>query len=231
MDVSVIAPYPMPGAGHSAANRVDWVPDPARAVLLLLNMQGYFLRPYTRGEAPLTGLLANTTALVGAFRRLRMPVIHTVQPGTQAPGERGLLTDFWGKGPDDVLEDAAIVPEVAPDASGVVVSAWRYSAFSGSGLDRELRATGRDQVVICGVYAHLSCVTTALDAFDRNLEVFLASDAVADFDARRHRAALEWAAGCCAAVRTTTELTGALDAAARPGTASEPVGRRPPGRP
>lgn len=52
MDVSVIAPYPMPGAGHSAANRVDWVPDPARAVLLLLNMQGYFLRPYTRGEAP-----------------------------------------------------------------------------------------------------------------------------------------------------------------------------------
>ncbi|MFI8288652.1 isochorismatase family protein [Streptomyces sp. NPDC085614] len=216
MDVSAIAPYPMPGADRPVVNRVDWIPDPGRAVLLLLNMQGYFLRPYTPGEAPLTGLLANAAALVALSRRLRMPVIHTVQPGTQAPGERGLLTDFWGKGLDDVLEDAAIVGEVAPDAAGVVLPAWRYSAFSGSGLDRELRAAGRDQLVVCGVYAHLGCVTTALDAFDRNMEVFLASDAVADFDAHRHRAALEWAASCCAVVRSTAELAGALSAGARP---------------
>ncbi|MEV6961736.1 isochorismatase family protein [Streptomyces sp. NPDC051207] len=215
MDVPVIHPYPMPGPDLDIENRVDWTADPERSVLLVLNMQGFFLRPYARSTSPLDALLANCSALLATCRELSVPVVHTVQPGTQAPGERGLLTDFWGKGLDDVLEDAAIVGELAPDVSGAVLSAWRYSAFFGSGLERRLRQLGRDQLVICGVYAHLGCVTTAVDAFSHNLEVFLAADAVADFSAREHRAALAWAAGCCAAVRPTAQLTAELLGAAR----------------
>lgn len=105
--------------------------------------------------------------------------------------------------------------ELAPDASGAVLSAWRYSAFFGSGLERHLRSLGRDQLVICGAYAHLSCVTTAVDAFSHNLEVFLAADAVADFSAHEHRAALAWAASCCAVVKPTADLTAELLGAAR----------------
>ncbi|EST32910.1 isochorismatase family protein [Streptomyces roseochromogenus] len=218
MDVSVIDPYPMPGPDLLVENRVDWTVDPERSALLVLNMQGFFLRPYARGTSPLDPLLANCSALMETCRRLRVPIVHTVQPGTQAPGERGLLTDFWGKGLDDVLEDAAIVDEVAPDASGAVLSAWRYSAFFGSGLERQLRSLGCEQLVICGVYAHLGCATTAVDAFSHNLEVFLAADAVADFSAHEHRAALAWAASCCAAVKPTAELTAELlgDAARAP---------------
>ncbi|GAA3274642.1 isochorismatase family protein [Streptomyces lavendulae] len=217
MDVPVIDPYPMPGPDFRVGNRVEWTADPERSALLVLNMQGFFLRPYARGTSPLDPLLANCAALMETCRRLRVPIVHTVQPGTQAPGERGLLTDFWGKGLDDALEDAAIVDEVAPDASGAVLPAWRYSAFFGSGLGRQLRSLGREQLVICGVYAHLSCVTTAVDAFSHNLEVFLAGDAVADFSAREHRAALAWAASCCAAVKPTAELTAELlGAPARP---------------
>ncbi|MGW0555830.1 isochorismatase family protein [Streptomyces sp. NPDC002926] len=215
MVVTVIDPYPMPGPDLLAENRVDWTVDPERSALLVLNMQGFFLRPYTRGTSPLTPLLANCSALLTTCRRLRVPVVHTVQPGTQAPGERGLLTDFWGKGLDDALEDAAIADEVAPDASGCVLSAWRYSAFFGSGLERQLRSEGRDQLVICGVYAHLSGVATALDAFSHNLEVFLAADAVADFSAHKHRAALTWATSCCAVAKATAELTAELLGGAR----------------
>ncbi|MEU1213290.1 isochorismatase family protein [Streptomyces sp. NPDC005791] len=215
MDVPVITPYPMPGQGFPVENLVDWTADPARSALLVLNMQGFFLRPYARGTSPLDALLANCSALLETCRRLHVPVIHTVQPGTQAPGERGLLTDFWGKGLDDALEDAAIVDELAPDASGTVLSAWRYSAFFGSGLEQQVRAMGRDQIVICGVYAHLSCVTTAVDAFGHNLEVFLAADAVADFSAHEHRAALAWAASCCGAVKPTAALTAELLGTAR----------------
>ncbi|USQ85712.1 isochorismatase family protein [Streptomyces phaeoluteigriseus] len=215
MDVPVIDPYPMPGPDQLVESRVDWTADPERSALLVLNMQGFFLRPYTRGAPPLDALLANCSALLRTCRGLRVPVVHTVQPGTQAPGERGLLTDFWGKGLDDVLEDAAIVRELTPDASGAVLSAWRYSAFFGSGLARQLRELGRDQLVICGVYAHLSCVTTAVDAFSHNLEVFLAADAVADFSAHEHRAALAWAASCCAAVKPTGRLTAELLHASR----------------
>ncbi|SPE99905.1 isochorismatase family protein [Streptomyces sp. MA5143a] len=215
MDVSVIDPYPMPDPDLLVENRVDWTVDPKRSALLVLNMQGFFLRPYARGTSPLDPLLANCSALLETCRRLRVPVVHTVQPGTQAPGERGLLTDFWGKGLDDALEDAAIVDELAPDVSGAVLSAWRYSAFFGSGLERQLRSLDRDQLVICGVYAHLSCVATAVDAFSHNLEVFLPADAVADFSAHEHRAALAWAASCCAVVKPTAELTAELLGAAR----------------
>ncbi|KOU08978.1 MULTISPECIES: isochorismatase family protein [Streptomyces] len=214
MDVPVFHPYPMPGQDLGLENRVDWTVDPGRCVLLVLNMQGFFLRPYARGTSPLDALLTNCSALLATCRGLGVPVVHTVQPGTQAPGERGLLTDFWGKGLDDALEDAAIAREVAPDVSGTVLSTWRYSAFFGSGLERRLRELRRDQLVICGVYAHLGCVTTAVDAFSHNLEVFLAADAVADFSAQEHLAALSWAAGCCAAVRPTAQLTADLRGAA-----------------
>ncbi|MFI9804318.1 isochorismatase family protein [Streptomyces sp. NPDC052301] len=214
MDISAIAAYPMPGPCAPVENRVGWTPDAQRAVLLVMTMQHYFLRPYPRDASPRDGLLANSAALIRTCRELRVPVVHTVQPGTQAPGERGLLTDFWGKGLDDALDDVAIVDEVAPDASGAVLSTWRYSAFHGTDLERRLRSLGRDQLVICGVYAHLGCTTTAVDAFSRNVEAFLAADAVAGFSAHQHRAALDWAAGCCAAVRHTRELTEALRASA-----------------
>ncbi|MGC4950357.1 isochorismatase family protein [Streptomyces sp. DT224] len=216
MDVSVIDPYAMPGRDPLVENRVSWSLDARRSALVVLNMQGFFLRPYAPGTSPLDPLLAACSDLLETCRSLRVPVVHMVQPGTQAPGERGLLTDFWGKGPDDALEDAAIPHELAPDASGAVLTAWRYSAFFGSGLERHLRSLGRDQIVICGLYAHLNCVATALDAFSHNLEVFLAADAVADLSADEHRAALSWAAGCCAVVKPAAAFTAQLLGAARP---------------
>lgn len=83
---------------------------------------------------------------------------------------------------------------------------WRYSAFFRSGLLERMRAHGRDQLIICGVYAHVGVLMTAVDAFTHDLETFLAADAVADFSAADHRLALDYAARCCAVVRTVKEL-------------------------
>ncbi|MFC4536721.1 isochorismatase family protein [Sphaerisporangium dianthi] len=210
MAIPLVAPYPMPTDEQLPGNRVNWRPDPRRAALLVHDMQRYFLRAYRQDEAPLTDLLANAADLIAACRDAGAPVIHTAQPGAQAPEDRGLLTDFWGKGMQDVAEDTAIVGEVAPDVSGAVLCKWRYSAFFRSDLERRLRAARRDQLIICGVYAHIGCATTAVEAFSRGFEVFLAADAVADFSARRHLAALSWAAGCCAVVSTTRHLTSCL---------------------
>lgn len=210
MAIAAIAPYPMPGERDIPASRVDWRLDASRSALLVHDMQRYFLRAYRAGAAPLTDLLANGAALLTACRSAGVPVIHTAQPGAQAPGDRGLLTDFWGKGLGHVPDDTAIPAEVAPDAGGFVLRKWRYSAFHRSDLEQRLRAAGRDQLVICGVYAHIGCAATAVDAFSRDFEVFLAADAVADFSAREHSGALEWAAGCCAVVDSTRRLIGRL---------------------
>jgi isochorismate hydrolase len=85
-----------------------------------------------------------------------------------------------------------------------VVTKWRYSAFHRTDLLRRIRAAGRDQVLICGVYAHLGCLATAVDAFSYDLETFLIADAVADFDEASHAMSLQRAAQGCAVVLSTS---------------------------
>ena len=43
--IPTIEPYPMPTAGDLPANTAPWAVDPARAVLLVHDMQRFFLAP------------------------------------------------------------------------------------------------------------------------------------------------------------------------------------------
>ena len=47
-----IEPYPMPTVADLPTNRVDWTLDAGRAVLLVHDMQNYFLRAFTPGTSP-----------------------------------------------------------------------------------------------------------------------------------------------------------------------------------
>ena len=69
-----------------------------------------------------------------------------------------------------------------------------------------MRSSGRDQLILCGIYAHIGVLMTAVDAYTHDIQPFLVSDAVADFSAERHRMALDYAARCCAVVLSTREL-------------------------
>lgn len=87
-----------------------------------------------------------------------------------------------------------------------MLTKWRYSAFFRSDLLEQLRAQGRDQLILCGVYAHVGVVATALEAFTNDIQTFLVADAVGDFSADHHRLALTYAAARCAVVTTTEEV-------------------------
>lgn len=214
MSLPKIQPYPMPTAADLPAGRVDWRPDPARAALLVHDTQRYFLAPYQ--GAPVPEMTANIAALIAVARERGVPVFYTAQPGRQPAADRGLLTEFWGAGLSAVIDAdpsaADIVADLAPAPGDTVLTKWRYSAFQRSTFAEQLAELGRDQLLITGVYAHIGCQATAVEAFMRDIRPFLVCDAVADFSRERHDQACEYVSQSCGAVTTTADALAALSA-------------------
>ena len=210
MALPKIAPYSYREQEHQ--NRVNWRVDPTRAALLVHDMQRYFVRAFEleRDGQPLPDAqiniaIANIRRLLDTAHAANIPVYYTAQPPRQNPADRRLLTDFWGDGLQDD-ENARILDELAPTEADTVLTKWRYSAFVRSPLEEQLKDLGRDQLIIGGVYAHIGCLTTALEAFMRDIQPFMVADALADFTEKEHRMACEYASGRCARVLNTAEV-------------------------
>lgn len=206
MALPSIAPYPMPGAADLPRNKVSWLPEPRRAVLLIHDMQRYFVDAFTSGKSPVTELLANIRLLRQHCSALGIPVVYSAQPGGQTPEQRGLLLDFWGPGINGGLHQKQIVDALTPETGDVLLTKWRYSAFRKTGLLDFLRDQGRDQLIICGIYAHIGCLQTASDAFMNDVQPFLVADALGDFSWNHHQLALNYAAQLCAVTSTAQQI-------------------------
>ncbi len=210
MGIPPIRPYPMPTEADLPPSVPSWRPDPGRALLLIHDMQRYFVDMFPAGESPRVELLAHVDLIRRAAHELRIPVVYTVQPGRMGRRRRGLLFDFWGPGMGTDPAVREITPEVGPGPDDLIVVRHRYSAFHDSRLAQVLQTHQRDQLVICGMYAHVGCLITAADAFSRDIQPFLVADAVADFTAGDHRMALDYAGRTCAVILTTGRLLATL---------------------
>jgi bifunctional isochorismate lyase/aryl carrier protein len=199
--------YPLPAEAELPANRVGWQPDPARAVLLVHDMQRYFTAPFTDAE-PLSRAAANIADLRKVCADLGIPVIFTRQPGGQSEADRGLLLDMWGWGPPADPEAIAFHDGLRPGDDDFVVEKRRYSAFVDSPFADLLGH--RDQLLITGIYAHIGVTATACDAFMRGIQAFVVADAVADFSRADHLTALSYVAKRCGMVLSTQQLWQAL---------------------
>ncbi|MGQ4388345.1 isochorismatase family protein [Streptomyces sp. SAS_270] len=199
-----IRSYPLPTTASVPENVIQWTADPRRAVLLIHDMQGYFLRSF---PDPLRAeIIDNVATLRERCAAEGVPVAYTAQSGGMTEHERGLLKDFWGPGMRTEPEDRAVVPELAPAAGDWRLTKWRYSAFFRSDLLERMRAAGRDQLVLCGVYAHVGVLATALEAFTNDIQPFLVADATGDLCEADHRLALDYTARRCGTVVLTDEV-------------------------
>ncbi|AOA58794.1 isochorismatase family protein [Acinetobacter larvae] len=203
MTIPRIASYPMPQADSFPVNTVNWQLDSARAVLLIHDMQQYFLDFYDQSQAPIPTLLQNCRKLIDFCHAVGIPVYYTAQPGDQSPEHRQLLTDFWGAGLAADEKLVRIIPALAPSNQDVLLGKWRYSAFKKSDFEQQIKSNHRDQLLICGVYAHIGCLLTAAEAFMLDIQAFLVGDALADFSLDEHHMALNYAAKRCAKVVDT----------------------------
>lgn len=215
MGLPQIASYPLPGPVDLPGNTVDWTVDPNRVVLLVHDMQRYFLAPYAEDSPLRQKLVGNLMRLRERCRELGVPVAYTAQPGGMTVDQRGLLQDFWGPGMTTSPEDRQVIDELAPEPGDWIFTKWRYSAFFRTDLRERMAAAGRDQLLLGGVYAHVGVLMTACDAFTHDIRAFVVADGVGDFSARDHRMALEYAAKRCAQVTTTDTVLSAFSSAAR----------------
>ncbi|GAA5004330.1 isochorismatase family protein [Acinetobacter puyangensis] len=203
MAIPRIASYPMPHVESFPQNKVNWTVDSKRAVLLVHDLQQYFLDFFDVTQAPILDLVSNCRQLIKHCHAADIPVYYTAQLGDQSSEHRQLLTDFWGKGLSADPQLTQILPEVAPQSQDIVLTKWRYSAFKKSDFEQQIKQADRDQLIVCGVYAHIGCLLTAAEAFMLDIQPFLVGDAIADFSVEEHLYALNYAAGRCAKVMDT----------------------------
>lgn len=210
MGLPTIAPYELPLAPELPPTRGPWKVETGRAALLIHDMQNYFVRPFQADAAPLAPATANIALLAAHCRQKGMPVFYTAQNGGQDRRDRGLQADLWGPGMSTAEADQAIIAPLRPEPGDFVLVKHRYSAFQRSNLEALMRARGRDQLIVTGIYAHIGCMMTAAEAFQRDIEVFFAADALADFSRQKHDLALDWVAGRCGSVAITAQLIAEL---------------------
>ncbi|CAH1570793.1 enterobactin synthase component B [Vibrio owensii] len=211
MAIPSISGYPLSKA--IPENRVNWSVDPQRAVLLIHDMQQYFLNFYDVESELIQALTRNIQTIKQTCIDAGIPVVYTAQPGDQKQEDRALLTDFWGPGlkADDSI--TRIFPALAPTEQDIVYTKWRYSAFQRTPLKAMMDETGRDQLIIVGIYAHIGCLQTAAEAFMTDIQAFMVSDAVADFSESDHEMALNYVAGRCGYVLDKQQLLSQVESA------------------
>lgn len=199
MSIPKIPNYELPTHTDFPENKTDWDIDPKRAVLLVHDMQEYFVNFYQADKSPICDVIENIQQLKSSAKAQGIPVVYTAQPANQDPKDRALLTDFWGTGLDDQFTN--VIAELAPQNDDIQYTKWRYSAFKRTPLLDYMRENNKDQLIICGIYGHIGILATALDAFMMDVKPFLIADAMADFTKDDHEFAMKYIASRCGNVK------------------------------
>jgi nicotinamidase-related amidase len=81
---------------------------------------------------------------------------------------------------------ASLLRELDWQPTDHVVVKKRYSAFFRTNLEAMLKASNTRRLIIAGVNTHACVQMTAMDAYQRDLEVVLARDCIDSYDAQYH---------------------------------------------
>ncbi|MEV5510849.1 cysteine hydrolase family protein [Streptomyces orinoci] len=106
----------------------------------------------------------------------------------------------------------AIHERLAPQDGDIVVRKIRYGGMSTTDLDQQLRERGITTLVVSGVSTSGAVLSTVIDAADRDYQLYVLSDGVADPDTEAHNVLLHRVFPSRAHIIDTTELQALLRA-------------------
>jgi nicotinamidase-related amidase len=159
--------------------------NPTRAQALVIDIQERLLPAMSQGEAA----LANCARLVQAAARLSLPVTVSQQ---------------YPKGIGQTVEG---LRQHLPNES-VTLDKMSFSCMRDGALRQrieQLAGDGRDQIIVCGIEAHVCVLQTAIEIVEAGLQCFAVVDAMASRapDSKAFAIARMQAAGV---VPVTTEM-------------------------
>jgi len=137
------------------------------AVLVMVDFQGRLAEIVNRSEL----VVPNALRMVRGCQALDVPILPTLQ----VPEKLG-----------------PILPELVSPLAGVVqISKAAFSALREPEFLLALDQTGRTQVLLMGIEAHVCALQTGLDLLDSGYQVYVLSDGVFSRTAENHQLALE----------------------------------------
>jgi nicotinamidase-related amidase len=193
-----------------AAKPYEYAFDPAHLALVVIDMQRDFLEPGGFGAAlgndvsRLAPAVAPISALLSAFRKLGLPIVHTKEchrpdladcpPAKRMRGNGALR--IGDPGPmGRILVDGEpgsdFVPALQPHAGEVVLAKPGKGAFWATPLQQELQRRGVTHLLITGVTTEVCVQTTMREANDRGYECLLVEDATESYFPEFKKAAID----------------------------------------
>ncbi len=203
---------PMLGSGSPP------IPGFEHAALLVIDMQNAYCHPeglFARNAPdPLIcqRVIAPCARLIEAARRRRVPVLHAAKVSlapdiptvsfhnTRREGAGLMQAGDW---------NAAIADELRPAQGELVLHKLAYSAFYGTSLDAALQRLGIRQLILTGVTTSICVESTARDAAQRGLDVYVVGDASAEWEPERHQRSIEQMGYAFARIATVQQVVDA----------------------
>jgi nicotinamidase-related amidase len=199
--------------------------DPARSCLLVFDLLEGHVNRDAESRARFAPVIANVAAVLAAARSRGMMVAyaHADHRADRATSARTIRDTDNRLRPIDPGDDrsheplltggtaeTAIVRELAPYASDLLVPKHRWSAFHGTYLDLALRTRKADTIVLAGGSTDVGIASTAFAARDLDYNLVIVSDACTSPEQDNHEQFMRRVFPRMARVRTTAELLAML---------------------
>ena len=156
--------------------------DPKTALVVIDLQKGIVARAAAPAGAE---VVQRASMLADAFRKRGLPVaLVNVSAGAPGRTDQGAMT---GAFPPDWTE---LLPELNQQPSDILVTKRTWGAFASTDLEKQIRALGVTQIVLCGISTSAGVESTARQAFEAGFNVTIATDAVTDMSPDAHQNSL-----------------------------------------
>ncbi|CQR62625.1 cysteine hydrolase family protein [Streptomyces leeuwenhoekii] len=191
--------------------------DPAHTALLVMDYQPAILALVPEGEdrnallGRVEGAIADVRANGGTIAYVRIGFTEADWDAIPASNK-----SFAPLAQHRVMHHkdpaAAVHERLAPQDGDIIVRKIRYGSMSTTDLDQQLRERGVTTLVVSGISTSGVVLSTVIDAADRDYQLYVLSDGVADPDTEVHNVLLHRVFPSRAHIIDTTELRALLRA-------------------